>query len=151
MEQRIEEVRIRTADLKVGMYVSRLERPWLETAFPFQGILVRSVSDIQRLKEHGHYVYVDVRKGRKPPTSAIVAGGGQGGERSSGVAEYQRLYDFAGLTWNDQMKAYVESRSRNSASMIGAWRPEFHPEALAALRAGYSRFDLPWYQDDEQW
>lgn len=92
MEQRIDEVMIRIADLKVGMYVSRLERPWLETSFPFQGTLVRSVEDIERLKQYSAYVYVDVDKGRRPPKSVVVRSGTDTGDRASGVNEYGRLH-----------------------------------------------------------
>jgi len=130
MEQRIEEVRIRIADLKVGMYVSRLERPWLETAFPFQGLLVRSVNDIQRLRQYGSYVYVDVRKGRRPPKSSVVESWSDGGERSSGVIEYQRLHQ----------KDYQESSEfHDEIPKAGGLHRELSrnvAEVMAGLRSG---------------
>ena len=92
MEQRIEEVRIRIVDLKVGMFVSRLDRPWLETSFPFQGILVRSVKDIEQLKQYGGFVYVDVGKGLRPARSTVIGSGADRAAGLGGVNEYRRLH-----------------------------------------------------------
>lgn len=47
-------------DLQVGMYVSDLDRPWLETSFSIQGILIQSQNDIDILKRYCTFVYVDV-------------------------------------------------------------------------------------------
>ncbi len=48
--------------LKFGMYVRELDRPWLETPFKFQGFYVRSVGDIEALKEYCELVYIDLDK-----------------------------------------------------------------------------------------
>jgi len=45
------------------MYVSRLDRPWLETRFLFQGFRITRVADIEELARHCEYVYIDVEKG----------------------------------------------------------------------------------------
>ena len=47
-------------DLQVGMYVSDLDRPWLETSYSIQGILIQSQNDIDILKRYCTLVYVDV-------------------------------------------------------------------------------------------
>ena len=41
------------------MYVSALDRPWLETPFLFQGFLIRDQEEIGELQRHCEYVYVD--------------------------------------------------------------------------------------------
>ncbi|MCW8908935.1 MAG: DUF3391 domain-containing protein [Sedimenticola sp.] len=51
-------------DLQPGMYVSRLDRPWLETPFPIQGFLIRSGRDRDHLKRFCSHVYVDALKSR---------------------------------------------------------------------------------------
>ena len=38
--------KISTQDLQLGMYVSQLDRPWIETPFPMQGFHIRSQDDI---------------------------------------------------------------------------------------------------------
>jgi HD-GYP domain-containing protein (c-di-GMP phosphodiesterase class II) len=48
--------------LKPGMYVSELDRPWLETPYLIQGISIQSQEDIDRLKIYCKYVYVDIDK-----------------------------------------------------------------------------------------
>jgi HD-GYP domain-containing protein (c-di-GMP phosphodiesterase class II) len=50
---------IPTSDLAVGMYVSRLDRPWLETPFLFQGFTIKSPEEIHQLQRCCEYVYVD--------------------------------------------------------------------------------------------
>jgi len=56
--------------LKIGMYVIELDRPWLETAFLFQGFEIKTEEDIQVLRETCSYVYIDTTKlkKRKPHT-----------------------------------------------------------------------------------
>ena len=58
------EKKIDISELKEGMYVSRLDRPWVETPFLFQGFLVRSVEEIERTKQYCKFVYIDVERGR---------------------------------------------------------------------------------------
>ena len=35
--------------LQKGMYISKLDRPWIETPFPLQGFYVRDLKDIDSL------------------------------------------------------------------------------------------------------
>lgn len=41
------------------MYVSELDRPWLETPFLFQGFFIRSKNEIDELREHCEFVVID--------------------------------------------------------------------------------------------
>lgn len=45
--------------LETGMYVSGLDRPWLETPFYLQGFMIRNAADVQKLSLYCDYVYVD--------------------------------------------------------------------------------------------
>jgi HD-GYP domain-containing protein (c-di-GMP phosphodiesterase class II) len=54
--------KISVPDLQVGMYVARLDRPWLETPFLFQGFFVSGQEDIDVLKGYCVYVFVDPEK-----------------------------------------------------------------------------------------
>ncbi|HAN69309.1 MAG TPA: phosphohydrolase, partial [Halieaceae bacterium] len=60
----IEVVKVMVADLKPGMYVSGLDRPWLETPFVLQGFRISSEEDIRGLRSHCQYVFVDIEKSR---------------------------------------------------------------------------------------
>ena len=46
-------------DVQVGMYVSALDRPWLETPFLFQGFQVRDSDEVAELRKHCSHVFVD--------------------------------------------------------------------------------------------
>jgi hypothetical protein len=39
-------------DLVIGMYVSRLDRPWIGTPFLFQGFRLESPEQIAELQQH---------------------------------------------------------------------------------------------------
>lgn len=52
--------KINAAEVEVGMYVSRLDRPWNETPFLFQGFPVRVQAEIDQLKKQCRHVYIMV-------------------------------------------------------------------------------------------
>ncbi|MFK7976907.1 MAG: HD-GYP domain-containing protein [Halioglobus sp.] len=58
----LEVAKIYVQDLQVGMYVSNLDRPWLETPYLLQGFTLESSADIHRLRDICDFVYVDTRK-----------------------------------------------------------------------------------------
>lgn len=64
MSIKIEE--ILTQDLQLGMFVSQLDRPWIETPFPMQGFHVRAQDDIDKLRVWCKHVYIDVQLGKGP-------------------------------------------------------------------------------------
>ncbi|MFO7859397.1 MAG: HD-GYP domain-containing protein [Ectothiorhodospiraceae bacterium] len=53
-------------DLRLGLYVAALDRPWVETPFLFQGFTLEDVADIERLQELCRHVYVDAERSRVP-------------------------------------------------------------------------------------
>lgn len=55
-------IKVFVEDLSVGMYVSNLDRPWLESPFLFQGFILEDNSQIEQLKKLCQYVYVDELK-----------------------------------------------------------------------------------------
>lgn len=62
----VKQLRIDVNELTVGMFVSRLDRPWTQTPFPLQGFYVRDAEDVKQLKTHCNYVFIDVAKGVGP-------------------------------------------------------------------------------------
>ncbi len=56
----VELTQIHVDDLKVGMYVSQLDRPWTETSFLFQGFLLENQADIQAVQDQCEFVFIDV-------------------------------------------------------------------------------------------
>lgn len=53
-----------TVDLKRGMYVAKLDRPWLETPYKLQGFLLDTQNEIDELASYCSYVYIDIDKSR---------------------------------------------------------------------------------------
>ena len=47
------------SDLRVGMYVAKLDRDWLETPFILQGFVLESQEDVDIVAEYCSFVYVD--------------------------------------------------------------------------------------------
>lgn len=58
----ITEVKTPVSDLKIGMYVSRLDKDWTESSFLLQGLLIETEDDIKQLTQECSYVYVDEAK-----------------------------------------------------------------------------------------
>jgi len=59
-------VTIDTDRLAIGMYVCELDRPWLDTPFDFQGFLVRTSAEVDKLRRLCRRVRVDVSLGDAP-------------------------------------------------------------------------------------
>ena len=49
-------------ELTFGMYVSKLDRPWTETPFVFQGFVLKSEKQIDTLRKYCKHVFVDPEK-----------------------------------------------------------------------------------------
>lgn len=64
--------RVDVADLQLGMYVARLDRPWTETPFLFQGFFVRNEDELEELRRYCKHVFIDTEQS-----------GGKTGESSS--------------------------------------------------------------------
>ncbi len=62
----LEQVKIGVAELVKGMYVCKLDRPWIETPFPFQGFFINEGRDIQLLQTYCNYVWIDLDRGVAP-------------------------------------------------------------------------------------
>ena len=53
---------IEAKNLKLGMYVSKLDRPWKETPFLLQGFMIQHPDQISQIKEYCDFVYIDQQK-----------------------------------------------------------------------------------------
>ncbi len=63
----VELVQIDVKDLKIGMFVSKLDKPWLETKFWFQGFELKNQADIDAVQQQCEFVFIDVTKQTKVP------------------------------------------------------------------------------------
>ena len=69
----IEEKRILVGLLNKGMFVSRLDRDWVGTPFPFQGFFINSDEDLELLGLYCTSVFVDVQKGASGPDEPLLS------------------------------------------------------------------------------
>lgn len=56
--------KICTPDLTLGMYVTQMDRSWLDTPFFFHRILIKSPQQLAQMKAYCRYVYIDTDKGK---------------------------------------------------------------------------------------
>lgn len=57
------ERKVNVAFLKTGMYVSNLDRPWIDTPFLLEGFLIDNEEDLNVLNQYCIYVYIDPERG----------------------------------------------------------------------------------------
>ena len=76
-------------DLKPGMFVSALDRPWLDTPFLLQGFLVETDEDVAELRRACRYVYIDLARsiGGDLDLEYALAKKGAGGQDEQRVVE----------------------------------------------------------------
>ena len=97
-------VEISVRNLKIGMYVSKLDRPWIETPFLLQGILIQSPEDINELARHCTYVYVDWNKSESFAAPKPVPSKGSAASQPTEDAEILKLQRL-------QTETYTETRT----------------------------------------
>lgn len=75
IESKLSSIKIHISELKIGMFVSQLDRDWQETPFVMQGFMVESLDDIDTVAQYCQHVWIDaVREEWVPPEQRGVAG-----------------------------------------------------------------------------
>lgn len=64
--------KVLSSELKIGMFVSVLDRPWIDTPFMLQGFLIESDEDLKLLRQYCEFVYIDWDMSTLPPPSDIA-------------------------------------------------------------------------------
>lgn len=57
-------VKVNAPDIKVGMYMSFPDRPWLETRFLFQGVLLTTEKQVGEVRKECKHIFVSKEKSR---------------------------------------------------------------------------------------
>jgi len=110
--------KVSTAYLKVGMYVSKLDRPWVQTPFLLQGFTIQDEEEIFTLVQHCNFVYIDIDKG-------IMADMYLG---DAPVAHTKHC-----LATNKQVEAILETGKKKVDYIDASTAVEELPEAKAAI------------------
>ncbi len=74
VDSSVQTVEIPATDVEIGMYVSQLDIPWLDSPFIYQGFVIESKRQLDQLKSVCRVVSVDVRKStnkRMPKSSRM--------------------------------------------------------------------------------
>ena len=111
------------------MYVSGLDRPWLETPFYLQGFMVRNTSEVQKLALYCDYVYIDYNKSIANFEVAVAHKIGH--DRKLGVAETPFDKELA----TRRITKYSEQVAVTSEIKIATAEHDRHPRASRAGRA----------------
>ncbi len=109
MTTEIEERRIFTGDLRIGMYICRLDRSWEGTPFPLQGFEVRDDNDVRTVRELCRHVYIDaLREVTRDPQLKIL-------DKPAAVATPRWHLRRASTTPSalrfDRVRSYTDSQS----------------------------------------
>lgn len=67
--------KVRVGDLRVGMFVSQLDRDWLDTPFLMQGFRIEEEEDIDVIGEYCEFVFVDEALSKKIDKDLSPPGG----------------------------------------------------------------------------
>ncbi len=89
------------SDLRVGMFVVELDKPWEESSFMFQGLDIKSSKEILALQKECKHVYVDFDeqslKSKSPGTDQGVAAGNA---KSDALVSVEEEYSAAAKVHN---------------------------------------------------
>jgi len=58
--------KVMSKDLKIGMFVADLDRPWIDTPFLLQGFMVEDNEQLQQLRQHCQWVIIDPQRSAGP-------------------------------------------------------------------------------------
>lgn len=66
-----QEFRISVLGLQLGMFVARLDRPWMGSGFPLEGVMIASEDELRRIQKLCKFVHVDAARGRSPELNYV--------------------------------------------------------------------------------
>lgn len=112
------EKKVSTVYLKQGMYVSNLDRPWLDTPFLLQGFVIRDDDEIMLLKKYCEHVFIDTSKG---------------------VDSEQYIHQASKFKTNDRLERSLVDKSRLVEYVDRSTASEEMPVARSAIDDASSR------------
>jgi len=68
----VQNKKVLAQNISVGMYVSALDRPWIETDFILEGFYVETTKDIEKLQSICQFVYIDVELTKERTDVTII-------------------------------------------------------------------------------
>ena len=110
--------KVHVDDLQVGMYVSNLDRPWLETPYLLQGFTLEGAEDIHRLRQYCKFVYVDSKKSRSPSAATLFQVGETKRKSPREIFAGRKLTRYQDAqTWDKEFPRATEAVKRLSGGI----------------------------------
>lgn len=121
------QTKIAVNDLKKGMFVSELDRPWVGSPFSLQGFMIATDEEIKKIQDCCEYVFIDTSQGEQSAVSGHLSLNQESGveitkstlvssskieestERSSPAAAFE---DKPARTTDDRVTSKVTSAQR---------------------------------------
>lgn len=116
--------RVDVDGLRVGMYVSQLDRPWLETPFLFQGFQIRSPKEIEELRRYCKFVEIDIEESDQAAAEAMS---------STQTVSLQRLQQDAPPSRGDSLwQRFLRRFGRKADGALAEPRPgDFYQDSVS--------------------
>ena len=83
--------KIAAKNVGMGMYIAKLDRPWLDAAFLFQGFYVRNQDDVNEIIHQCEYVYIDEQGAPKDVKNGSLSCPLGGGEHMSSNTQNKKI------------------------------------------------------------
>ncbi|MBD8525801.1 HD-GYP domain-containing protein [Pseudomarimonas arenosa] len=112
MAEGLHEIRVSVQGLKLGMFVCRLDRPWLEAKVLMQGLMVADEATLRHLQQVCRYVYVDILRGEAPDLRYVEYGESDLVQNERGKQEVAALRK---TTWEVQQSVAQEQKQAEQA------------------------------------
>lgn len=109
-------------DLRFGMYIAELDRPWTDTPFMFQGFVLTTEQQLATLKQYCKSVFIDVERSRVPAAPAPQLRPAYP-ERASVEQEYRparKAYDTTLTLLHDVMSGIRIGRTLDARQVVAA-------------------------------
>lgn len=135
-------LKVDTSNLVVGMYISQLDRPWLETPFLVQGFYVKNRKDIDIISDICDYVYVDSSVSSKNITANMSTV-----SSAMGMTPASAKTNTSNSTSTDN----AESTLREIAAITGKSRPNNKTSPTSKGDGLFPDRKLKTYTDTSSW
>jgi HD-GYP domain-containing protein (c-di-GMP phosphodiesterase class II) len=121
--ERFARVRFSVSELEYGMFVSELDRPWLDTPFALEGLLLQTHEQLDALHTHCNFVYVDLARSTAEVTDtvrriALAQDDAHSASAAAGTSPLARLLAWLRRLIAPTAAAPVANRTGTATSML---------------------------------
>lgn len=86
-------IKVDVSDLVIGMFVTELDRPWMETSFLFEGVLIKGDRELKEFRSKCKFVYIDTDESSAEVRDKLLGLGNKpaGANRTAAAATSQTV------------------------------------------------------------